>query len=232
MPAVALPCALSILPHWKLSWQSSSPYYTSSQLRMEKTSSPTPLFVLNLHECATPLESIHWPVAMEKKEGNFWAQMLGGSVNDFYFELAVRVVEVCRATRAENGGLIAVEEVRKRIIKSTAFGGGTEISDDDVLQAVRSLAPLDSGFALKRIGQKQMIRSVPKELNTDQATVLEAIQLLGYVTISMLQINLNWERPRARTVIDDLLADSLVWIDTQAEEHEYWSPSFMIESTG
>ena len=40
------------------------------------------------------------------------------------------------------------------------------------------------------LGTKQMIRSVPKELNTDQSTVLEAIQVLGYVSVSMLQHNI------------------------------------------
>ena len=65
-----------------------------------------------------------------KKEGNFWAQMLGGSVNDFYFELAVRIVEVCRATREVNGGLISVEECRRRIVRGTgAGGGGGEVSE-------------------------------------------------------------------------------------------------------
>lgn len=68
-----------------------------------------------------------------------------------------------------------------------------------------------------------MIRSVPKELNNDQAVVLEAIQILGYVTISMLQINLRWNRARAVAVIEDLTADSLVWVDLQAEETEYWT---------
>lgn len=72
-----------------------------------------------------------------------------------------------------------------------------------------------------------MIRSIPKELSTDQSAVLEAIQVLGYVTVSMLQDNLNWERPRAETVCKDLLADSLVWLDCQCEEVEYWSPSFL-----
>lgn len=61
--------------------------------------------------------------------GNFWAQMLGGSVNDFYFELAVRVVEVCRDTRAENGGMIAVAEVRQRVQKGRGIGGGMEVSE-------------------------------------------------------------------------------------------------------
>lgn len=77
-----------------------------------------------------------------------------------------------------------------------------------------------------------MIRSVPKELNTDQSTVLEAIQVLGFVSVSMLQLNLQWERPRAVAVIDDLMSDSLVWVDAQSvDEKEYWSPAFMHEST-
>ncbi|KAI9820248.1 MAG: hypothetical protein M1827_005870 [Pycnora praestabilis] len=167
-----------------------------------------------------------------KKEGSFWAQMLGGSVNDFYFELAVRVVEVCRDTRAENGGLIRVGEIRERVTKGRGIGGGMEVSNDDILRAVKSLDPLGSGFADVTIGTQQMIRSVPKELNKDQSAVLEAIQLLGYVTVSMLQINYRWDRARAKTVIDDLLGDSLLWVDAQAEEKEYWSPTFIHEVNG
>jgi ESCRT-II complex subunit VPS22 len=58
------------------------------------------------------------PLASSKgggEGGSFWAQMLGSDVGDFYFELAVRVVEVCRKTREQNGGLVAVEEVRERL---------------------------------------------------------------------------------------------------------------------
>lgn len=69
-----------------------------------------------------------------------------------------------------------------------------------------------------------MIRSIPKELSTDQSTVLEAIQMLGYITATMLEDNLTWEHERAETVLQDLLADSLVWVDSQAEENEYWAP--------
>lgn len=183
--------------------------------------------------------------------GSVWAQMLGGSVNDFYFELAVRVVEVCRDTRKENGGMIAVGEVKQRVQKGRGIGGGMEVSEyvatlvlkflelaaesndrDDILRAVKSLEPLGSGFTIMKLGAKQMIRSVPKELNPDQSVVLEAIQLLGYVTVSMLQINLHWERARAVAVIDDLVADSLLWVDLQCEETEYWSPTFIHEGRG
>lgn len=74
------------------------------------------------------------------------------------------------------------------------------------------------------VGSKKMIRSIPKELSTDQSTVLEAIQILGYITASMLEHNLRWEHERGETVLQDLLADSLVWVDLQAEEKEYWAP--------
>lgn len=98
---------------------------------------------------------------------------------------------------------------------------------DDILRAVRSLEPLGSGFTIINVGDQAMIRSVPKELNTDQSTVLEAIQVLGYVTVSMLRVNLGWEAARAQTVLDDLLSDGLVWIDMQADENEYWTPMRM-----
>ncbi|KAI9673430.1 MAG: hypothetical protein M1817_002892 [Caeruleum heppii] len=162
-----------------------------------------------------------------KKDGSFWAQMLGGSVNDFYFELAVRVVEVCQATRELNGGLIGVSDCRERIAVGRRIGGGMEVSDDDIIRAVKSLRPLGSGFGVVTIGKELMIRSVPKELNTDQSRVMVALQVMGYVTISMLRANLDWEEARAETVLQDLLADSLVWVDEQAPEFEYWSPSSM-----
>jgi ESCRT-II complex subunit VPS22 len=158
---------------------------------------------------------------------SIWTQLLGGSVNDFYFNLGVLIVEECRATRSENGGLISVSDLKARISKSQRIGGSMEVSDDDIKRAVDSLAPLGSCFSIMKIGHRSLIRSVPKELNTDQSTVLEAIQVLGYVTVSMLQLNLNWERPRAHAVVEDLMADSLVWVDTQAGENEYWSPAFI-----
>ena len=70
-----------------------------------------------------------------------------------------------------------------------------------------------------------MIRSIPKEFNTDQSTVLEAIQALGFVTVSMLEDNLKWENARAETVVEDLLGLGFVWVDAKAPEREYWSPA-------
>jgi len=152
-------------------------------------------------------------------------------VNDFYFELAVRVVEVCGQTREENGGLIGVKEVRERIMR-TRMEGGAEITDDDILRAVKALTPLGSSYSTFKVGSKLYIRSVPKELNTDQSAVLEAAQVLGYVSVSMLMVNLRWPRARAKTAIDDLVSESMLWVDKQCQEWEYWSPGFMLEDEG
>jgi ESCRT-II complex subunit VPS22 len=102
-------------------------------------------------------------------------------------------------------------------------------NSDDILRAVKSLEPLGSGFSIINVGQKQFIRSIPKELNLDQATVLEVVQISGFVTVSMLQLNLGWEKARSKTVIDDLLADGLVWLDSQCPEEEYWSPQNLLD---
>ena len=164
-----------------------------------------------------------------KKADSLWAKVLGHDVNDFYFAVGVRVVEMCQATRAENGGLLGVKECCESVAKGKAIGGGLQVSEDDILRSVKSLSPLGSGFSIIAIAGKQFIRSIPKELNTDQSTVLEVLQLLGNVTVSLLQVNLNWDKARAITVLEDLLADSLVWIDVQCREPEYWSPQGLID---
>ncbi|KAL5115057.1 ESCRT II complex subunit Dot2 [Pleosporales sp. CAS-2024a] len=186
---------------------------------------------LNIDFLASSYTKDAAPSAAAAPRGSVWAQLLGGSVHDFYFNLGVLIVEICRATRAENGGLISVTDLRSRIKVGRGIGSGLDVSDDDVKRAVESLAPLGSCFTMLSIGHRSLIRSVPKELNTDQSTVLEAIQVLGYVTLSMLQLNLDWERPRAMAVVEDCMVDGLVWVDCQAGENEYWSPAFIAAAT-
>lgn len=100
---------------------------------------------------------------------------------------------------------------------------------DDILRAVITLKPLGSSYSTVTVGHKLYIRSIPRELNTDQSSVLEAVQLLGYVSVSMLMLNLRWPRARAKTAIDDLVSESMLWVDRQCDEWEYWSPGFMFE---
>jgi len=101
---------------------------------------------------------------------------------------------------------------------------------DDILRAVGTLKPLGSSYSVIKVGSKPYIRSVPKELNTDQSAVLEAVQVLGYVSISMLMVNIRWARARAQTAVEDLVGEGMLWVDKQSQEWEYWSPGFMLEA--
>lgn len=169
-----------------------------------------------------------------------WAQLLGKTVNDFYFGLAVRIVETCGATRATNGGLIGLQELRERLSGSgpsstpnnnsnSGSAPVAEISDDDVRRAVETLSPLGGSYGIVTVGRKEYVRSVPRELSGDQASVVEAAQVLGYVSVGMLRDNLGWERARCRTVIDDLMAEGMLWVDKQTGgEWQYWSPASMV----
>ena len=41
--------------------------------------------------------------------------MLGGSINQFYWELGLRIIQIVIETRTENGGLIELAELKRRV---------------------------------------------------------------------------------------------------------------------
>jgi len=43
----------------------------------------------------------------------FWGEILG--VGDFYYELAVQIIQVCYLSRSKNGGLIEINELKKTL---------------------------------------------------------------------------------------------------------------------
>lgn len=169
--------------------------------------------------------------------GSFWSEIMGvegggKSFNDFYFSLGVRIVEICRATRASNGGLVAIAQLVETMNAERVKSGGETITEDDIVRAVATLEPVSPGFTVMQLGGKTMLRSIPKELNMDQARVIEAIGFMGgYVSTQILVDNMAWERARAQNTIDDLIADGLVWMDDQVDggEPEFWSPAAIEE---
>ncbi len=73
------------------------------------------------------------PLASSK---GFWAEMLG--VGDFYYELGVQIVEICGGTRRQNGGLISLNELYRRL-KRHPSRSKQNISPDDVRRAIQKL---------------------------------------------------------------------------------------------
>ncbi|KAI8049199.1 EAP30/Vps36 family-domain-containing protein, partial [Syncephalis plumigaleata] len=124
------------------------------------------------------------PLASNK---GFWANLLGQG--DFYYELAVQVMEASIVQREADGGLVAVDELHRRVTRRRR-GNGNQITEDDVLRAIQSLKVLGGGLELISIGGRRMLRTVPRELGADEVLVLNCNQL---------QAELNWPLQRAET---------------------------------
>lgn len=157
----------------------------------------------------------------------FWS-VLG--MGDFYYELAVQIVEVCLATNDKNGGLIGLGELRTRLIKARGQGKHhQEISQDDLLRATKKLKVLGNGFTVIQVGKGQyMVQSVPMELSMDHTALLQLASTTGqaYATVSLLKSNLGWEEDRSKRALEHMLKEGLAWIDTQApDENFYYFPS-------
>ena len=66
--------------------------------------------------------------AQGNKKGSWLSQALGREEGkEFVMQVALRVVEVCRASREENGGLLGVEECRQRVARGRGIGGTMEV---------------------------------------------------------------------------------------------------------
>ena len=170
-----------------------------------------------------------------KREGSAQFDMLVG----------VSVVEVCRERRDENGGLLGVQECRDLVRKRAGLEERQVevleyVADDqmlhsslkltcqncreDIVRAVEMLEPLKGGFSIVMIGNKRVIRSVPKELSKDQSVVLEELQSSPYVTVALVQAKTGWDEARAVTVLEDLVSNSMVWICHEETGIQYWAP--------
>ncbi|KAF9533432.1 EAP30/Vps36 family-domain-containing protein [Crepidotus variabilis] len=166
------------------------------------------------------------PLAGPRK-GGWWAELLG--LGDWQYELGVQIVDVCVSTRERNGGLIDMAELLRMVSKLRGVSGGI-ITEEDVVRSIKTLQPLGTGYRVVEIGGSKMVRSVPKELDEDQAAILAvAREEGGRVIEDHLIQKKGWIRERARAALENmLLGDGICWLDDQAEgSRAYWVPSAM-----
>lgn len=157
----------------------------------------------------------------------FWS-VLG--IGDFYYELAVQIVEVCLATNEKNGGLISLNELRTRLIRARGQKKQhQDISKDDLIRAAQKLKIFGSGFTVVPIGKGEyMVQSIPGELSMDHSAVLQQAtnSNQAFVSVSYLRKMLNWSTERSQKALDHMVNQGLAWVDTQSpDEKLYYFPS-------
>ncbi|CCK69991.1 ESCRT-II subunit protein SNF8 KNAG_0D02410 [Huiozyma naganishii CBS 8797] len=148
------------------------------------------------------------------------------TVNDFIYELSIKIIQICRETKDINGGLISYKELL------TTFFGHLKVTEEDLDEAVSILSVLDGGFETIKIRNDKILRSIPNELTTDQTQILEICSILGYASVSLLKANLSWTTVRSKSVLSEMVTTGLLWIDDQTNSNElfYWDPSWITKA--
>lgn len=174
--------------------------------------------------------------------GGFWG---GLGLGEWSYELCVQVVDVCVSTRAGNGGMIEMRDLIRRVgkmrglpdthntnttmtngnkgrLRHTGKGEG-EITKEDVTRAIGLLSPL-AGYSVIPIGGIEFVRSVPRELDTDQSALLVvAAKTGGRLSESRIKKDLGWADVRARQAMEDsVMREGLGWVDEQDTEWSVW----------
>jgi len=171
------------------------------------------------------------PLSAEK---GFWGSMLG--IGEFYYELSVKVAEVCLASRSRNGGIIKVSEVKDILTqRGTRFQfanskNKSSYSEEDIITSVKKLSKLGSGFRTIKVGRVVMIVSVPEELDDDHMQVMNLAEdsgrsSYGVVTVGDMTRELGWDKDRSNRALELLLGKGMVWLDIHREQKRYWFPS-------
>jgi ESCRT-II complex subunit VPS22 len=156
----------------------------------------------------------------------------------FLLELAVKVAEVCYASRSRNGGIMSIKELQAILQgRGTKFQLNTlkanKYSEEDIIVAISKLSQLGSGFRTVKIGNSMMVISVPTELDNDHVSVFQLAQEnKGQgLTVHDVVERTKWNEERVKRALDLLLSEGMSWLDICHGEEYYWFPSLWKEST-
>lgn len=167
-----------------------------------------------------------------------WNDLLG--LGDWQYELGVQIIDVCVSTREINGGVIAMDDLLRRLAlmrhgsarSAAVVPTAADITEEDIVRSIKSLAPLGSGYQVVDIGGTKMVRSIPRELDTDTMTVLSLLvpsQPTPFVTVDSLSGSTSrtgWSHQRAKAVLDTMcLTEAMLWIDEAVFPPRYYSPA-------
>ncbi|KAF6060566.1 EAP30/Vps36 family protein [Candida albicans] len=124
----------------------------------------------------------------------------------------VKIIEICQQTRDLNEGISLV------------------VSEKDIESSLNNLNTLGKGYEILIINGKKWLKfSSTENLSNDQLKIYELCEFMGgYVTYRLLRDNYGWDKVRCKTVIDEMIMNGFLWVDSQDNgEWQYWEPSWI-----
>jgi hypothetical protein len=157
----------------------------------------------------------------------------------YYFELATKVVEVCRQEKKYCGGLIPWANVM-RGLRRTTVGATNNVTDNDVFLALDKLRVLGRGYDVVTAGSESYIQTAPGGAHAEDGLKLIAVAasmkttpesgaaatpppwcsfthertpLCPTFTLDEAQRATQWPAIRVRAALQRLLLDGTVWCE-------------------
>ncbi|KAI3632164.1 hypothetical protein MIR68_010000 [Amoeboaphelidium protococcarum] len=139
-------------------------------------------------------------------------------LGDFYNELAVKVIEQC--ILHSQGGLTDMDTLLGNL-------NVENVSSGDVRRAIKTLKPFGNGFEIIRIGGRDFVQSVPREMQQDDRKVLDlASQNDGLLNKNLIKKTLQWDEPRIELILARLLSEGILWLD---QTEDYYAASLILK---
>ncbi|XP_025773329.1 vacuolar-sorting protein SNF8 [Puma concolor] len=126
-------------------------------------------------------------------------------------------------------GLITLEELHQQVLKGRGKFA-QDVSQDDLIRAIKKLKALGTGFGIIPVGGTYLIQSVPAELNMDHTVVLQLAEKCGGLSVYPTGAPLSQRILPPRSLQEHLLKEGLAWLDLQAPgEAHYWLPALFTD---
>lgn len=142
-------------------------------------------------------------------------------MGDFYYELAVQIVEICNSMQEKTGGLIYLDQVLMRInrVRSRFVN---EVSLDDCKRAIKKLTIFGSAYTLIRMtsdDERYMIQSLPDEMSTDHIELLKLAESNGGIlTHQQILTELKWDSIRVENGLNFIIKEGIAWLDIHQDQ--------------
>jgi ESCRT-II complex subunit VPS22 len=155
-------------------------------------------------------------------------------VSDFYYELAVQMIEICNSIQERTGGLIYLDQILARIRKvRNKFVN--EVNEDDCKRAIKKLNIFGNAFTLITMNNgRYMVQSLPEGMNVDHTQVLKLAETnKGIISHKLIVDEFKWDTLRIENVLHSMIKEGIVWLDAYNSgvtlQKNYYFPSLFME---
>ncbi len=150
----------------------------------------------------------------------FWADLLG--IGDFYYELSVKILNICLQTRSINGGIITLKDLLYRL---RDYHGKNQsimrINREDLLRALEKVSVLGNSIRVVSLPSKEkVVLSIPMEINVEHEIIINyAMESNGCIPRDQFLLSSNWTLDRFHRVLNPLIEEGAVWIDNRKSKY-------------